>query len=339
VVGIQAQLSPAMLLALRARVDGLEVADVDAAIAETRSLVRTWAMRGTLHLLAAEDFGWLIDLLGPVFMRGDTPRLRQLGLDAETVERGLRAMPDILAPGEAVTRDVIVERLNARGFSLDRKTQAPIHLIAQAALAGVLALGPEASGGKSTYALADGWLAAPADAIPREAALAGLARRYVSGYGPADLADFAAWSGLPMADAKIGWVGALVQGMWTKVTVEGRSLWVETADLPAARADATIIRLLPAFDDYVLGYKDRRHVVAPERQPEVYHGGQTVPVVMVDGLAAGVWRAERSPKRLSIDVRAFARFDSAAERLIRAEADDIARLWRLPVAVEISAAS
>src|SRR5262245_45611886 len=85
VVGIQAQLTPAMMLALRARVEGLEMEDVHAAIGDTRSLVRGWSMRGTLHLSAAADIGWLIDVLGPVFFAQGKPRRLQLGLDDDTV--------------------------------------------------------------------------------------------------------------------------------------------------------------------------------------------------------------------------------------------------------------
>ena len=335
VVGIQAQSTPAMMLALRARVRELEVEAVERAIAESRTLARTWTMRGTLHLQAAADFRWLVGLLGPVFMAQGKGRRLQLGLDEDTVERGIRAIGEILSPGEVVTRDVIVERLNARGFSLDRKTQAPIHLIGQAALAGVILVGPEAAGGKSTNVLADGWVA-PGEPLARDAALAGLARRYVSGYGPVDVADFAAWSGLSMTDARRGWQAALAEGAWAEVSVEGRALWLDAAALQRLRpGHEPSVRLLPAFDACVLGYKNRDQLVAPERQPEVYHGGQTVPVVMVDGLAVGVWRYERRGRKLHIDVHAFDGFDPADQQMIWAEADDIGRLWGLPVSVEI----
>jgi len=323
-----------MALALRACVEGLEMADIEAAIAGARSLVRCWSMRGTLHLSAAEDIRWLLDLLGPVFMAGGKPRRLQLGLDDETVRRGVEAMGEILAPGEVVTRDAIVERLNARGFALDRKTQAPIHLIAQAALAGVIVLGPEAPGAKSTYTLAEGWLP-PTKPLSRAEALSRLARRYLTGYGPADLADFAAWSGLAMGEARQGWDAALAEGAWTVVNAAGRSLWLDTGALPAQPGPISV-RLLPAFDAYVLGYKNRAELVAPERQSEVYHGGQTVPVVMIDGLAAGTWHYGRGPKKLTVDVTLFEPVEPSVERLIRQEADDIGRLLGLPATVDLS---
>jgi len=335
VVGVQAQLTPAMMLALRARVDGLEIEDIHDAIGEMRSLVRDWSMRSTLHLVAADDLRWLIGLLGPVFAPQGKPRRLQLGLDDATVERGIRAIAEMLKPGEVVTRDIIVERLNKRGFSLDRKTQAPIHLIAQAALAGAIVLGPETDRGKSTYTLADAWLP-PAEPLPREDDLARLARRYVSGYGPAGVDDFAGWSGLPMADARSGWAAAMAGGAWAEVTVGGRALAVAAANLPPRSPGETAVRLLPAFDAYVLGYKQRQDLVSPEHQPEVYHGGQTVPVVMVDGLAAGVWRYDRSAKRLAISIQPFEPLDPTVEELIRAEADDIGRFVELPVSVGVT---
>src|SRR5438105_4950612 len=87
VVGIQAQLVPAMILALRARVSGLEAGNVAEAIDHHRRLVRTWAMRGTLHLLASTDVRWLVSLLGPTFLAGGKGRRLALGLDEDTCTR------------------------------------------------------------------------------------------------------------------------------------------------------------------------------------------------------------------------------------------------------------
>src|SRR5258708_29631900 len=88
VVGIQAQLTPAMMLALRARVSGLTISDIETAIADDRGLVRTWAMRATLHLLAADDFSWLVRLLGPIFSAKDKRRRLQLGIDDDLSAAG-----------------------------------------------------------------------------------------------------------------------------------------------------------------------------------------------------------------------------------------------------------
>src|SRR5579864_8913333 len=109
--GIQAQDARAAALSIRARSTGLSAADVEQARVQERSIVRAWGPRGTLHLLATEDLGWLLSLFGPVFIAGDRPRRMQLELDDETSARGARAIRDILASQGPMTRDALVEQL------------------------------------------------------------------------------------------------------------------------------------------------------------------------------------------------------------------------------------
>lgn len=326
--GIQAQSSAAMMLALRARVGGILSADVDAAI-ESREIARTWLMRGTLHLAAADDLRWMLALLAPGFIPKGRSRRAQLGLTDEIVDKGLNAIRAILSGSEPLTRGEIVERLAERGVVLDRRSQAPIHLIGLAALEGIVCLAPDAPNGESTYVLMDDWLE-PSDVPPRDEALSLLLWRYLLGYAPASLKDFSAWSGLPMTDARRAW--ELLADELIEVTVENRRLSMLASEAPP-EAPAPFVRLLPAFDAYILGYADRDYVVAPEHQPLVYHGGQTVPVVLVDGAAAGVWRYQRQGRRLKIVVHPFDDFDSRTQDLIAGEADDIGRFWDIQASV------
>jgi len=327
IVGINAQSIPAMQLALRARVAGLTLGDIDDAIHQRR-LVRTWLMRGTLHLAAADDFGLLIGLLGPELIPGGRRRRLELGLDDETSARGLKALRFLLKRDGALTRTKIVERLNAQGVALDRKTQAPIHLIGLAALKGWLVYGADRDG-KETFRLADSGLAMAADQASLE-----LARRYAQGYGPASAQDFAAWSGLRMARARAAWGALAEQGEIIEARAVDETLWLTSLALAAfADSASPVVNLIPAFDTLILGYANRDLIVDPAYQAEVYHGGQTVPVVLIDGQAAGVWRYARQGKRLSISIRAFESFDAETRRLIGEEADDMGRLWETPVSL------
>lgn len=332
VVGIQAQQSAAMLLALRARVASLTAADLDKAIAGERTLVRSWLMRGTLHLVASEDVYWMNALLAPSFIPKGKGRRTQLGLDDATAAKGLKAIRAILAQESPLNRTQIVERLAAHGVVLDRKTQAPIHLIGLAALEGILLLGPDQPNGETTYVPAETWLR-NTPSLSQDEALEQLARRYLNGYAPATAKDFAAWSGLTLTGAKKAWHG--LQNELVEVQVESKTLWLPEAPVIPEERELSV-RLLPAFDAYLLGYADRGLVVLPAHQPEVYHGGQTVPVVLVDGLAAGTWRYKRQGKRLSITVHPFDDFPPAVRDQIAAEADDIARLWESKAAVSYS---
>jgi hypothetical protein len=323
-----------MRLALRARVRGLTNAAIDKAISVERSLVRIWALRGTLHLLAAADVRWIVALLGPSLRAAGKRRRLQLGLDEEKTARGQQLLRSLMHKQGPLNRSELVARLADRGFELDRKSQAPIHLIGAGALDGILCLGPDEPNGENTYVLMDEWVVAdggPAGGLARSE----LARRYLASYGPADVRDFAAWSGLTLGEARQGWPA---EDALVTFECEGKILSLLKAGGPQqwrAAARKPVVNLLPAFDTYLLGYADRTQIVAPEHHSEVYHGGQVVPVVLVDGLAAGVWRYERTGKRLTISVRAFGKFDTLIAERIEAEAEEIGRFWEMPVEVRI----
>jgi hypothetical protein len=151
--GVQAQYEMAAALAIRARTAGLVAADVERERVDARSVVRTWCQRSTLHLLAADDLCWLLPLVRPVFTWASRRRLA-LGLDAETAARGLRALRAALAEHGPLTRAELVEHLRRRGLRLEG--QAAPHLLAYAALQGVVCCGPDRRG-TPTYALLDDW--------------------------------------------------------------------------------------------------------------------------------------------------------------------------------------
>ncbi len=134
--GIQAQELSSAALAIRARTTGSAAADVEQARIEERSIVRTWGPRGTLHLLATEDIGWLLPFLGPVFIAGDRRRRAELGLDEETCARAIHILRDVLANQGPLTRAELVEQLATHGIHLEG--QARPHLLSRAALEGVI---------------------------------------------------------------------------------------------------------------------------------------------------------------------------------------------------------
>lgn len=319
----QAQAPAATALGLRARTAGLRAGDVRRAVDERRELVRTWLMRGTLHLVAAEDLPWLVDLLGPLFA-GITRRDRQLGLDEGVVERGTAALRDILAASGPLTGQELVRRLAARGLALDARSQAPIHLVRHAALRGVLCLGPERSAGRPTYVLVEDWIGRPR-AFAAERAAAELARRYLAAFGPATDNDLAAWSGMPLAMVRSA-LGAIA-GEVVEVEVRGRRAWMPAGARAAPAAGRPSVRLLPAFDDYLLGYRSRDLGVPRELQSRLQRGGGWVhPAVLVDGLAVAAWSARTSARRTVVTVEATARaLGDETVAGVEAEVRDIAR--------------
>ena len=280
--GLQAQDAGAAALGVRARLAGATASAVDRARFEDRSVARVWCMRGTLHLVPAEDARWIVGLLGHVGLARGRRRREQMGV----VHGAGAAVRAALADGP-LTRHEIAARVRAAGHALADDAQAPVHLVMTAALeAGVVEAAPR--GREPTYALAEDWLG-PAGRLPDgDAALAELARRHARAHPPAGPEDFAAWSGLRMADARRAF--AAIAGELDEVEVLGRRAYVLRDLEPAPAA----VRLLPAFDNLLLGHRDRALTVDVEHARDVLPGGGIIrPTVLAGGRVAGTWRLER----------------------------------------------
>jgi Winged helix DNA-binding domain len=331
---VQAQDPAAAPLAIRARSTGLVAADVQRARERERSVVRTWAMRSTLHLLAAEDVGWLLALLGPLFVRTSQRRREALGLDEETCARAIRALREILGRRGPLTRAEIVEQLALRRIRLEG--QARPHLIARAALEGVVCLGPD-RGAEPTYVLLEDW-ARPGRPLPPKEALAELARRYLAAHGPAGLEDFAAWTGLPRADARTG-LEAIASEL-LEVEVDGRPAW-----LPASRAPwfeeppppDPLVRLLPAFDPFLLGYRDRGFIVPAEHSRQIHPGGGVIrPALLLNGSVIGTWRSQPQRGGRLVEVSPFVPLAAEVRAGLAGEAADVGRFLGTPAILRVA---
>jgi hypothetical protein len=273
VVGVQAQDRRAAFLALRARGGGPSAEAVEHALSGDRALVRTWAMRGTLHLLAAGDLPLMLAVFGPLHLARGQRRLSQLGLPPEQAERSTREAVQVLAQEGPLTRHELAARLRERGVPVDPSGQAPIHVVRRAALAGVLGeVGIR--GREELYGPID-----PGPLPDRDAAVAELARRYERAHAPATAADFAAWSGLPASD-----VNAFAAG-----------------DDAGGDPPEGSVRLLGAFDEWLLGWASRDFALRPPHARRAVTGGIVRPVAIADGRVFATWRLDRARRRIEID--------------------------------------
>jgi hypothetical protein len=319
-VGLQAQDVKACRLSVRSRTSGLVKSDVDKAVRE-RAVVRTWAMRGTLHMVAAEDLGWVVGLLGPYFAKGLFGRRRQLGLDEETTERGVRAVAAVLSGSRPLTRAELVARIAEHGVVIDPRTQAVPHLLGYAAMTGVICRGPGLERDEPSYVLTREWLGEQ-PVIAEEEALTRLAARYLAGYGPAAAEDFAAWSGLPLGKARQGFGGLELE----PVTAAGEPAFVLAGTELPATARKPEVRLLGHFDAYLLGYRGRALAVPDGFEHRIRAGGGMImPAVLVDGLAVGTWRQVRRKDGLRV---IFEPFGAVADRVLPGLQDEVTDLGR-----------
>lgn len=324
--GIQAQDTPAGRLGVRVRTRGLSDAAVRQAVDVERCLVKSSLMRATVHLVAAEDVKWLTALLGPGTARKVDKRWRDLGLSADLLRRTCAALPAVLATGP-LTRREIVSGLAEHGVVVPGADQAPAHVLLHATTEGLVCRGPD-RGRDATYALLDDWVPAAPDGPRGDDALAEIARRYFRAYSPATAADFTTWSGLPSGRAV-----ELIRDELTPTDVAGRPGFRLGDVEPAAG-----LRLLPAWDNYLLGYRDRDAIIDAALRPLVYVGGVIKPVVLLDGRVVGRWSVQRRRAAATVAVSLFSMLPKKATAALHAEIADVGRFLGLPATPVISAA-
>jgi hypothetical protein len=321
--GLQAQDIFAASLGVRARSRDATLEDVERARFESRSVTWTWAMRGTLHLLATDDLDWLLAALGPAMIANAGRRRRELGLDDAIYAHGLRVVRDHLAHHGPSTREELGEALAQAG--LPSGYSAERYLLHRAACEGIVCMGPDREN-TPTFVLLEDWLGRKLEAAAPEAALEKLASRYLAAYAPASLQDMASWSGMSVNALRPGWDAVVARAV--EVSFEGARAWALPESLDAAAAtEAAVpeVNLLPAFDTYLLGHRDRRLIADLAHEEAIRKGGMISAVVLVDGFVAGTWRPNRKGKRVDIEVDAFAELSPAAQAAVGAEVADIER--------------
>lgn len=308
-LAVQAQDPRGARLAVRARTSGLSVTDFDRALTDERALVITWLNRGTLHLVAREDYPWLQALTTPPLFTANARRLRQEGVSAGAADRGVAVIEGALADEGPLTREDLRDRIAAAGVRTEG--QALVHLLMLACLRGLAVRGPMVEG-RHAYALVRDWLG-PGRAVERDVALAELARRYLAGHGPADDRDLARWAGLPLRDARAG-----LAAIAAELDQRDDGL-LELAARPATAAIPPP-RLLGPYDSLLLGWTSRAPLLGTHENV-VVGGGLFRPFALVRARAVATWRIDGGSLRLE-RFRRIARDDV---RALETDAADVVR--------------
>jgi hypothetical protein len=320
-VGVQAQHMPAARMALRPRTTGVDAEGVRKAYNENRTLVRIWAMRSTLHMVAAEDVGWIVGLLGPVFAAADKRRRDQLGLHDDVLKKAVPTLHEIVAENGPITRADLVQRLGRKGISVGPETQGPAHLIGYAAMTGFICRGPDVEKEEPTYVVIKDW-AGKQKQLDDDEALAELTRRYVASRGPVTPEDFKRWSGLPAKQARRGF--DLVGEELSEVDAAGEPAWVASGTTRCKPRKEPSVVLVGLFDEYLLGYASRDLVVANRFAKRIQAGGFVKPAVLLDGRVVGTWKQKGTVKKVTIEVEPFEKV-TAIESQIESAAADVGR--------------
>jgi hypothetical protein len=292
---------------------------IEQAIAD-KTIVRTWPMRGTLHFVAPENARWLLALLTPRVIAQTAGRYRQLQLDEAIFARSKDLFAKALQGGKQLTREEMYQLLERDNISAEG--QRGYHILCRSAQDGLICFGPP-SGKQQTFTLLEEW-APQAKLLERDEALATLTRRYFTGHGPATIQDFAWWAGLTLTEARAGL--EMVKSHLHQETVEDQTYWLapETA---AIGGDWPSIFLLPGFDEYMLGYKDRGAILEAIHAQKIVPGNNGVfnPTLVIEGKVVGVWKRTFKKDSVIITVNPFESLSEAEKRALSPVAERYGR--------------
>lgn len=325
---MQAQENPSAMWSLGCRLPDMTTTDVSEAL-ERREALRTWPMRGTVHLVPPRDAQWMLEVTGVRALAGAARRREILGLPERSAEQAVDVLGEALAGGGRLTRAECVAALTAAGVAAEGNWA--YHLLWYASQRGVLCIAPHV-GKEQTFVRLDEWVPDPRRPS-REEALAILATRYFRSHGPTTRQDFAGWTGLTATDAKLGIAGA-GQAL-TEVDVDGRQMYADPEFLDAPLGDPSTddVLALPGFDEYLLGYKDRTLMLDPGHKDAVIPGGNGIFqwTIVRAGRVVGTWRRKVTSTRIVVDVLPLVPLGD--RRLVEQAVSGFARFARSPVEV------
>ncbi|WP_430332819.1 winged helix DNA-binding domain-containing protein [Rhodococcus sp. ACT016] len=309
----QAQDYPGALASIALR-SGLQGRSSMIAALNAGEVVRSWPMRGTLHFVAADDLPWMLSLTGARTLSSAGARHRALGIDESTVGHAREIALDVL-DGTSLERGDLMKAWERAGIEI--ANQRGPHLLWTLALTGVVCLGP-ARDGKQHVVRVDQWIDSPRE-LDSDAALGEWALRYFRSHGPATLDDFVWWTKLTVRQARAGL--ALASEHLERLSVAGVDYFLDraTPDLLAAhRRVARGVFLLPGFDEFILGYRDRSAAVDPEFEDRLHPGGNGMfqPTVVDGGRVAGTWKRNGRGGAARVLATPFTEFSARTDKAI-----------------------
>jgi hypothetical protein len=326
---VQAQDYSGGLWGVGLRLPGSTLIDIEKALID-RKIIRTWPMRGTLHFVPARDARWMLELLTPRVIRRSARRYKELGLNDEIFERSEELISQALVGGRQLTREALYDAL-ARG-GINPEGQRSYHILGYLAQKGVICFGAR-EGKQQTFVLFDEWVA-NSRRLERDAALAELARRYFTSHGPATPQDFIWWTGLATADAKAGL--EMVKAELMREEIDGKNYWFSPLSVPAREEGAPIASLLPNYDEYMVGYKDRSAMfpaLSEKLDSQAYGRIALNHTIIIDGIIVGSWRRERKNDRVVIRTKLFRSLDVAERDALFMAADLYGEFLGKPVSL------
>jgi Winged helix DNA-binding domain len=328
VCGLQAQILSAAFVQAWARNHAITRSEIEDALWNQRTLIRTSLMRQTLHLVPADQFPIYIAALRSSRVAGALRVMKRFGISDEEAADLTRLIMEILSR-EAQSRGPIREAVRPKVSKRIRAWMDKVWSIMRIPIAeGLICYGP-GEANEATFVRSDQWITIQPPKISEERARAELLRWYLHAYGPATIRDFAHWSGMPAREVRP--LPSLLAADLAEIKVGNTVSLLLRKDLDAVAGrdgETNTVRLLPHFDPYLLAHREKDHLVATEHYKRVYRNQAWIsPVVLTNGSVAGIWGYKLHSRKLHVTVEPFAKLPRATREAVAAEAGDLAKFF------------
>jgi hypothetical protein len=284
--------------AIGTRLPGSTEKTVEAAI-NRGEIIRTHLLRPTWHFVSAEDIYWMLELTAPHIKASLKFRSKWLGLTDTICKKSNKIIEKALIAEKHLTRDEIVKKLeNAK---INTEEQRAHHLLLRAELDGIICSG-RIKLKKQTYALLEERIP-KSKTLNRDEALEKLARKYFTSHCPATLKDFVWWSGLPVNGAKRAL--EMVKQDLISEKISSQVYWlINSFSIPKNYKES--IYLLPAYDEFLISYKDRNAAITFENNKKaISNNGIFRPTIIINGQVKGIWKQLMKKNKVIIETDFF----------------------------------
>ncbi len=300
--------------AVGCRLNGTTDKTVEAALNKGK-IIRTHVMRPTWHLVSAKDIYWMLELTAPHIKSSLRSRNKQLELSDKVVSKSNSVIEKILSNNKDLTREEIYGALNKASIATDNVRGS--HLLLNAELEGLICNG-KTVGNKQTYTLLENKVLGKKK-FDRDESIAKLGERYFSSHCPATLQDFIWWSGLPAKDARLS-LELNKQNLQAE-KIDRETYWLpQNFKIPEIKKGE--IYLLPAFDEFIISYKNRSAVInIDDHKKAVSSNGIFRPLIVVNGKVTGLWKHTIKKESVAIELESFRPHNKAETSAIKKAAE------------------
>ena len=301
--------------AIGVRLPGSTDSLIETAI-DNGEVLRTHLLRPTWHFVSADAIHWMLALTAAKIKAAMNSREKQLGLTEDIFTKSNTIMGNALSGGKHLTRELLLAELKKAKIAVDENRAS--HLLARGELDGILCSGATQNG-KQTYALLEE-RAPQTRILTREESLAKLAHCYFSSRGPATIQDFAWWSGLSLTEARRGL--ETTKADFISETIDSQKYWFPNSS-GTPKVVQERVYMLPAYDEFIICYADRRAVVPYEEQSRlISDNGIFRPIIVIDGQVMGIWKRTIKKDQVLVEINLFKAPDKTGRNLIVAAARD-----------------